>query len=211
MNSIFPFLIYLFLFILSSGLFETKLIIFEQNSSTIGTHCESHYDCSENQFCFNNSCQCEPNYKYDLISNTCEPFKCRLDEDCNEFDSLRECRDNGFCKCKKYDSDDANIKFYNLTFGSDYSSNYECRESGDNYQVCIFGECLCQPNYNLTGEDLFCTYCNCSNSDECRRFDENRICLNGSCVCNSITEESMDDYLCEYSDFIVDDYTFVII
>lgn len=91
------------------------------------------------------------------------------------------------------------------------SSNYECRESGDNYQVCIFGECQCQPNYNLTGEDLFCIFYNCSNSDECRKFDENRIFFNGSCVCNSIAEESMDEYLCEYSDFIVVDYTFVII
>ncbi len=104
----------------------------EQNSKIIGTYCEPLSDCSENQFYFDSSRQCEPKYKYNFINNTCEPFKCRLNEDCNQFDSLRECTD-GFFKCKGCHSVDPNTKFCELTFSSDCSSNYECRETGDNY------------------------------------------------------------------------------
>jgi hypothetical protein len=99
MNLKFIFLTHLFLIMISSGRFES----FERNSTIIGTHFESFHDCLQNQFCFNNSCQCEPNYKYNFTNDNCEPFKCNSDEDCNEFDSLRECEYN-YCKCKKFHS-----------------------------------------------------------------------------------------------------------
>jgi hypothetical protein len=86
MNSKFLFLTHLFLIIISSGWFES----FERNPTIIGTHCESFHNCSQNQFCFNNSCQCEPNYKYNFINDSCEPFKCNFDEDCDQFDRVLE-------------------------------------------------------------------------------------------------------------------------
>ncbi len=180
---------------LTFGLLETKLNDSEQNSTIIGTYCESLSDCSANQLCFNNSCQCEPNYKYEFINDSCEPFKCHSDEHCNEFDSLRKCIYDS-CKCQQYYSIDTNTKFCNLTFGSSCGSSYECRQSGDSNLGCIFGKCQCRPNYNFTSEHLFCTYFECTIDDDCQPF--NRKCSDGICVCDPGKVESILDYWCKY-------------
>jgi len=66
------------------------------------SYCNKNNDCfnlKDSKFICNNSkCICDNNYQYDISDNTCKPFICQINSDCQELDKNRFC-EFGQCKC----------------------------------------------------------------------------------------------------------------
>lgn len=117
---------------------------------SIYKHCDKLGDCGLNQFCVDNTCECQSGYEYYYQTESCEYEPCR---NCEKFDSNRLCAYGIFkngtyvneCKCKWGFIVDPNTLFCNLT---DISciNNSDCTQYSDN-MVCVDNICQCEPNY----------------------------------------------------------------
>jgi hypothetical protein len=85
------------------------------NSTQFSPDLQYKQFCHNNEYCVNEwdphsvcvpslqnveikECQCFPNYNKHNVNKTCEKFHCSQDEDCQEWDLKRVCR-NGKCVC----------------------------------------------------------------------------------------------------------------
>jgi hypothetical protein len=168
-------------------------------NKTVEKSCKTTNDCGSNQFCANNLCECQPNYAYNNLTNSCEYKNCKYDNDCNQFDNRQRCNSYGYCECKTYYAKDPITKFCNVTVGMFCSFNSDCTKYGDNNQVCVDNTCQCIPDYQLDSNDGFCSFQSCYNDYDCQKYDNHRVCEYNRCECDYGYKEDYLSKKCYYS------------
>jgi len=161
--------------------------------------CQTLGDCDSNQICFDNYCECEPNYKYDENSKSCLFGYCQYYWDCKEIDINRKCTDSiRICNsCETPFVIDPMTRMCNTTNGMFCSSSGYC----DRYfssQLCINNICQCKPNQKMNNSNGLCESFDCLSNSDCQTYDKHRICEDKICKCDTNYEESSHNYLCEY-------------
>jgi hypothetical protein len=114
-----------------------------KSSSIIGISCKSWTDCHQSQFCVNNKCECEPNYKYDNLSNICKYKWCRFYWDCRKYFFGKFEREKHYAINQK-------TNFCNTRVVLSRKIDYDCTNSGDYNQICIDSDCERKPNFQMT-------------------------------------------------------------
>jgi hypothetical protein len=176
-----------------------KCILKSQTTlSPIEKYCYDISYCGLNQFCVNKRCECQPNYAYNNLMNSCEYKNCKYDNDCNQFDNRQRCNSYGYCECKTYYAKDPITKFCNVTVGMFCSFNSDCTKYGDNNQVCVDNTCQCIPDYQLDSNNGFCSFQSCYNDYDCQKYDNHRVCEYNRCQCDYGYKEDYLSKKCNY-------------
>ncbi len=164
----------------------------------ISKRCDKLGDCGLNQFCWDNTCECKPSYRY--RTNSCEYDPCFS---CERFDSNRNCTHRfsenntiiSECKCKWGFSVDPNTLFCNLTTKMSCTYNSDCIQYS-NDMVCVDKICECKPNFEKNDIWNECRNYYCKNDSECQQYDKHRICEQNICRCDDDYSEDSYDKKC---------------
>ena len=188
----------------------TCLIDLSSENGTLQIYASYHSICSlstfcqsgdSNTVCVDSTCQCQPNYKYDITTGKCVYYNCdNSGYYCSQYDTNRECY-IGICYCKDgYKADDNNGGKCKR-FWETCSRNSDCPET---YRVCVDGECHCEANYKWNSYLRVCTPYQCETDFDqdkgCYKdWDKMRKCWQGKCICDSgYNENSSNGNKCDY-------------
>jgi hypothetical protein len=161
--------------------------------SSINGKCLENSECwigsDNNRVCVDNKCQCKPNYYFDYINNQCKYFTCRLDKDCQSYDSHRICDAYDNCKCENgFGQDSVSNKCVILRMmGSPCVEDSDCWTLKDFHRVCRENSCHCKHFYKYEYNERKCVAKNvCDFDKDCQKYDMNRVCDEyGLCSCKS--------------------------
>jgi hypothetical protein len=155
------------------------------NSTTtpipIGKYCSSITDCGRYQFCINNRCECQPNYKYSVYTQECYFQLCYYNSDCDQYDRNSICSRNNLCECRFDYVLDPKTRICNMTVEKYCNNIAGC---GIN-QFCINNLCECQSGYRYNQFDNLCHLKFCKLDSDCDIFDKNSVCSGDLCKCRS--------------------------
>ena len=105
-------------------------------------------NCMIGMICAKSRCRCLPDYRFNATSMVCEKSTCATDEECQEYDTYRECS-SGKCECK-------------VNFSPDILDSQLCKRITDSClydsscatanEVCVKNQCKCKPDYYWSDE-----------------------------------------------------------
>ena len=158
-------------------------------------------DCYPNEFCFNNSCECQPNYIFDNKLKRCVYNACDSDKDCNGFDDKRVCLENSCENCQQFHYIDPITRFCNTTIDMFCRNSSDCTQFGDKNQICVDQKCICRPNFKLNTTSAQCIPFSCDTDADCQARDSFRICKGGFCKCTTNYRPDIYNEKCEFDSF----------